>query len=36
MMRQEFGEAGGIASDLLPLLPKALRGIREGGWADGW
>ncbi len=36
LMRREFGDAGGIASDLLPLLPKALRGIREGSWADGW
>lgn len=29
-MRQQFGDAGGLASDLLPLLPPALRSLREG------
>ncbi|MBM3947346.1 MAG: NAD(P)H-hydrate dehydratase, partial [SAR202 cluster bacterium] len=29
-LREQHGEAGGVASDLLPLLPRALRAAREG------
>ncbi|MSP79230.1 MAG: NAD(P)H-hydrate dehydratase [Dehalococcoidia bacterium] len=31
LMRQEIGDAGAIASDLLPRLPQALHLIKEGG-----
>ena len=30
MGREEVGEAGLLASDLLPLLPRAIRGVGEG------
>ena len=29
-LRQEVGEAGGVASDLLPLLPAVIRAVKEG------
>ena len=29
--RQSMGDAGVLAGDLLPLLPLAMRAIREGG-----
>ena len=32
---EEIGEAGVIASDLLPLLPKAMRTLRDGSFAPG-
>ena len=32
---QEIGEAGVVASDLLPLLPKAMRTLRDGSFAPG-
>ena len=32
---EEVGEAGVIASDLLPLLPKAMRTLRDGSFAPG-
>ena len=32
---EEIGEAGVVASDLLPLLPKAMRTLRDGSFAPG-
>ncbi len=32
---EEIGEAGVVASDLLPLLPEAIRAIRSGSFAGG-
>lgn len=29
--RQSMGDAGVLASDLLPLIPAAMRAVREGG-----
>ena len=30
MVRQEIGDAGMVASDLLPLLPRAIKKVKEG------
>ena len=32
---QEIGEAGVVASDLLPLLPKAMQTLRDGSFSPG-
>ena len=32
---QQIGEAGVVASDLLPLLPKAMQTLRDGSFAPG-
>ncbi|MSQ11868.1 MAG: NAD(P)H-hydrate dehydratase [Dehalococcoidia bacterium] len=36
LLRDQVGEAGAVASDLLPLLPKALRLLKENQWRDAW
>jgi NAD(P)H-hydrate epimerase len=32
VVRGELGDAGTLASDLLPALPKAIKGVKEGAW----
>jgi NAD(P)H-hydrate epimerase len=31
LVKGEFGDAGMLASDLLPVLPKVIKGLRESG-----